>query len=86
MSKEYDLGQIEGRFDIVYISVKDWNEMQKQLKALEIIKNKRVDIDLFYTVMEDKIQKDKLLSYNFWQGDENRISQDEFDLLKEILL
>ena len=65
---------------------KEIHIVEKQLKALEIIKQKRVDVDLFYTVIEDKNQEDKLWSYNFWFEDKYKLTKEEFDLLKEVLL
>lgn len=59
---------------------------QKKLKALEIIKMKKIDVGLFYTILEDDNQKDKKWSYNFWQEKENKINQNEFEILKEVLL
>lgn len=54
-------------------------EIEKELKALEIIKNKRVDVSwLFSNEVND--YKD----YNVWSGTEN-ITQEEYDLLKEVL-
>lgn len=59
---------------------------QKKLKALEIIKTKKIDVGLFYTILEDNNQKNKKWSYNFWQEKENKITQKEFDSVKEVLL
>ena len=38
--KSIDLGKSEGKFDTVFLSMnfKEWNEIQKKLKAFEIIK------------------------------------------------
>ena len=58
----------------------------KKLKALEIIKTKKVDVDLLDTIMKDENQIDKLWSYNFWQLDKYKLTQEEYDLLKEVLL
>lgn len=62
------------------------NKKVKELKALEIIKMKKIDVGLFYTILEDNNQKNKKWSYNFWQEKENKITKEEFDLLKEVLL
>lgn len=62
------------------------DDIETALKALEIIKEKRVDVDLFYTVMEDENQVDKLASNNFWADDECKLTKEEFDLLKKVLL
>lgn len=58
----------------------------KELKSLDIIKEKNVDVDLFYTVIEDENQEDKFWAYNFWLNDEYKLTQEEFNLLKEVLL
>ena len=59
-------------------------EIEKSLKALEIIKEKRVSIDLllicFETKKPVKYYNESLLAYN-----SGKLTQDEFDLLKEIL-
>lgn len=64
--------------------VKVNNEKEKYKKALKIIKNKRVDVDLFLTIMEDKNQDDKLWSYNFWNI-EKTLTKEECELLQEVL-
>lgn len=58
---------------------KDFDIIEKELKALEIIKNKDVDVEYF------KIKKDKgsLEDYNVRLYDE--LTQEEYDLLKEVL-
>lgn len=63
---------------------KDVNNVAKRLKALEIIKEKRVFI-------EELISSDNVDEYNDYvdeQGryDEDKLTQAEFDLLKEVLL
>lgn len=59
-------------------------EIEKN-RTLEIIKKKRVDADLFLTILEDKNQDDKLWSYNFWNAEKNSLTQEEYELLKEML-
>ena len=73
--------------DTIVINEKEYkcSDIVKNEKALEIIKNKRVDVDLFLTIMEDENQDDKLWSYNFWNAEKNSLTQEEYDLLKEIL-
>ena len=51
----------------------------KKLKALEIIKDKRVNIPWFF----DPVVKD-YIDYNVWCGAEN-LTKEEFKLLKEVL-
>ena len=57
----------------------------RQEKAAKIIKNKRVDVGLFYTVLEDANQTDKLWSYNFWCDEKTKLTKREFNLVKEFL-
>ena len=64
----------------------DFSIIEKSLKALAIIKEKRIDVDLFYTIMEDENQIDKFWSYNFWQSNKNKLTKEEFEILKEVLL
>lgn len=56
-------------------------EKEKQDEILRIIKEKRVDIDMF-------MKCEDLDSYNYnimyWHG--NTLTQEEYDLLKEVLL
>lgn len=61
--------------------------LEKQDEILRIIKKKKVDIDLFYIILEDENQIDKLLAYNSWFGSspKQQLLENEFDLLKEWL-
>ena len=68
----------------IYIGVtkEELTELEKELKALEIIKNKHVDI-------KELEGADKLVDYNVWYLRYNYdyyLTQEEFDLLKEVLL
>ena len=55
-------------------------ETKKKLKAFEIIKNKMVDVGkLFYCY-------ESLEEYNKWVSEKDKLTQEEFDLLKEELL
>jgi hypothetical protein len=49
-----------------------WKTIEQELKALEIIKNKRVDVAIFF---EDGCVRHR-----------ERLTKEEYDLLKEILL
>lgn len=73
--KEVGLGSSDGKFDTVYINIQDWNEIQKKLQALEIMKIKLgiEKEDFFY---------DDVLGYMFVG---NVVSKEEFELLKEVL-
>ena len=59
--------------------------IEKELKVLEIIKTKNVDIDYIKTCFYDK--KGGFKDYNAWVGhdDDEDLSQEEYDLLKEVL-
>ena len=57
--------------------LKDYETIEKELKALEIIKNKEVDIKAFNDLTN-------LGDYNYYC--EPELTQEEYDLLKEILL
>lgn len=80
----YTLTNHNGKFYVV-IDKTEFNQMLEQIKALEIIKEKKIDVALFDTIMKDKNQTDKLWSYNFWNK-ENPLNEEEFNLLKEVLL
>lgn len=91
MSKGIEaLKRIENQFNQLGIKFKesgwhiredDYFAIEKELKALEIIKKKNV-------IMEDLERSDKLRDYNIWGYRGNfdyYLSQEEFDLLKEVL-
>ena len=67
--------------------------IEKELKALEIIKAKKVDVDtfIFYTKQHNLNDEWVLRSYNDWvAGNEINLrkkilTKDEFDLLKEVM-
>ena len=58
--------------------------IEKELKALEIIKTKRVDIPMFYEIVSTV---DKMFARDRYNQDTNEeiLTQEEFDLLKEVL-
>lgn len=59
-------------------------EVQLKLKALEIIKEKEVAVDEFIRCCKN--EENSLEEYNNFAGDENSLTQEEFDLLKEQFL
>ena len=63
----------------------EFETIEKELKALEIIKTKNVDIDYIKTCFYDK--KGGFKDYNSWVGhdDDEELSQEEYELLKEVL-
>ena len=58
--------------------------IEKELKALEIIKTKRVDIPMFYEIVSTV---DKMFARDRYNQDTNEeiLTQEEFDLLKEVI-
>ena len=54
----------------------------KQLKVLEIIKKKQVAVDEFIRCCKED---NPLEEYNNFAGDKNSLTQEEFNLLKEVL-
>lgn len=85
----------EETFEIIETTLKDYekktklakeyddvNNVAKRLKALEIIKEKQVDV---YAVIESKSLKE--MNDRFWfPKEEYKLTQEEYDLLKEVLL
>ena len=68
--------------NINYELVEEKQENEKKLKALEIIKEKRVDITFFDTYIKwnwEKYQNRKL------KCSEKELTKEEFDFLKEIM-
>ena len=62
--------------------------IEKELKALEIIKEKRINVVWFSIVLHDYKYcdiKKQIKTYNSMVAKWNVIDQDEFDLLKEVL-
>ena len=67
----------------IYIGVTkdEYNELENELKVLEIIKNKKVDIELF-----NRVKTCKEYNYSVGFSRLNRdLTQEEYDLLKEVL-
>ena len=61
--------------------------IKQELKALEIIKNKRVDVFELLLGISNSMYRNPLERYNFYvEGSFNtELTQEEFDLLKEVL-
>lgn len=78
-------GELEMSNEINIIEA-ELKRLEEQDEILRIIKKKKVDVDLFYTIIEDENQTDKLWSYNYFQAEKNKLTQSEFDLLREVLL
>ena len=81
MSKGLEaLEKIGETFGIKKMSV--YKDIEKELKALEIIKNKQVDA---YAVVESKSLEE--MNNRFWfPNEELKLTQEEYDLLKEVFL
>ena len=60
----------------------DYETVKKELKALEIIKNKKVDVDYLDECI--RTEAFHLSAYNF--SSSQKLTQEEYDLLKEVLL
>lgn len=60
--------------------------IEKELKALESIKEKKVDVNYLIICIEQKIKP--LQFYNEYMKENNgmNLTQEEYDLLKEVLL
>ena len=58
--------------------IKDLELIEKELKALEIIKEKEVNVFIF-------LHSGDLETYNNMVEDNRKLTQEEFDLLKEVL-
>lgn len=64
-----------------------FNIIEKELKALEIIKNKRVDVLVLLTSIGNSMYKKPLEIYNSYvfHISNAKLTQQEFDLLREVL-
>lgn len=86
MSKALEcLKKIENEYSIgeAVFYKEDFNQIRKELNALEIIKEKGCDIDwLKYCIKNNFIVE----SYNTgYDEDNNKLTKEEFNLLKEVL-
>ena len=62
------------------------NALEKELKALEIIKKKKVDVKLLLDNNDDRIRPEyRFFDYNCTRKYEEKLDQEEFDLLIEVL-
>ena len=84
MSKELEALErlfCAGRLDLDYVlngkQNQDYKIIEKSLKALEIIKNKQVNVFLLHSV--------DLETYNDMIADNRNLTQEEYELLKEVL-
>lgn len=74
---EYENGWQESPYILESI-----NTIEKELKALEIIKNKKVYVRFFLKYCDDEIG---LPIYNSQVLEEQKLTKEEYDLLKEAL-
>ena len=96
----FDLGKAEGKFDKIYMTplqaLKElvygqeyikgsdveehlYHIIETALKRLEIVKNKEVNVFIF-------LHSGDLETYNDMVEDNRKLTQEEYELLKEILL
>lgn len=78
-----DLVIIENSLNDYYRLLKEDNETTKKLKALEIIKNKEINI---HTLLLHLKRFDSQDGYNALVGEKYKLTQEEYELLKEVLL
>ena len=72
-----------------FVYAREYNIIEKELKALEIIKNKEIDTKYLIRLWKtsEKSDKDILWKFNWYiRLEENKLTQEEYDLLKEVLL
>jgi len=81
---EKELKDYEKIKDIRITARFDLDQANKEHKALEIIKNKRIDFGYFIRCIE--ISNEPLLKYNLTVPPFMRITTNEYNLLKEVLL
>lgn len=82
MSKELEALQDLSKLVFVYGGVQQYQVIEKSLKALDIIKEKQVDIhDLLISRAVEQYN-----SYTHWLGYKGNLTKEEYDLLKEVLL
>lgn len=65
-----------------------WNieTIEKELKALEIIKNKKVATFLLIWLMNKHTKKTALELYNRSCDEDRQLNEEDYDLLNEVLL
>lgn len=73
---------VNGSFDIIKTALGRLNYSERKLKVLEIIKEKRIDVDLFI----DTSSCGGLEEYNEYCCNWAKLTQEEYNLLKEVLL
>lgn len=81
MSKELEALQDLSKLVFVYGGIKQYQIIEKSLKALEIIKEKEVDIHNL--LISETVEQYN--SYTHWLGYKGNLTQEEYDLLKEVL-
>lgn len=63
-------------------SMLNYDEVKQiKLKALEIIKRKKVNTGRIFIGQYNTLEE-----YNMWENEDRKLTQEDFDLLKEILL
>lgn len=74
-----NIGEEKGINELILIDESKVLKIIKSLKALEIIKKKEVNVFIF-------LHSSDLETYNDMVEDDRKLTQAEFDLLKEVLL
>ncbi len=59
--------------------------IEKSLKALEILKKKRIDIESFYTTFIENAYNYNFYVISYGTYGKYKLTQEEFNLLKEVL-
>lgn len=81
VSQDYDMTNYDADVEVV----------EKELKTLEIIKKKRINVDkLLFMIKDLKMDYEKCKNSNKYEfyhtcGSKDYITQEEFDLLKKVL-
>ena len=88
----YEYEKKTGKNATVYISKEPLIEIQQALEtkskkelAFDVIKEKRVDVDLLGSIIRDYEEEDCCMIYNEKVCDEEQLTEEEFELLKEVL-
>lgn len=88
MSKALEaIERIENEYSIdeAVFYKEDFRQVRRELKALEIIKDKRIDIEIFYTFFIEGNRNYSFYDIHYGTYGEYCLTETEFDLLKEVL-
>ena len=82
--KEVGLGSSDGKFNTVYLPIETWKDIEKKLRALEIIKESPI-FAWYVTIYKDAYEMVADVK-GFRTNNSVEELQEMFDLLKEVLL